>query len=144
MTTALHLGTDTDYAQAFEAAWAAPTTERLLALLHDDVVLRQPHMPPIRGKAAARAEFDRLFRWLPGTHGVVDRSISAPGWTMIEWRLTFPLGGSGGTTVPIVDRFAIRDGLGVERVAYFDQTPLLTAVLARPWLVPGFLRYRLG
>ena len=40
MTTALHLGTDTDYAQAFEAAWAAPTTERLLALLHDDVVLR--------------------------------------------------------------------------------------------------------
>lgn len=142
MSSALHLGTATDYARAFEAAWAAPTTERLLALLHDDVVLRQPHLPPIRGKAAARAEFDCLFRWLPATHGVVDRSLSAPGYTMIEWRLTFPIG--AGVTIPIVDRFAIEDGLGIERVAYFDQTPLRTAVLARPWLVPGFVRYRLG
>jgi hypothetical protein len=105
--------------------------------------LLQPQLPPIRGKAAARAEFRRLLCWLPGTSGVVDRTISAPGIAMIEWRLTFPIG-RGGTTIPIVDRLLVRDGLVVERAAYFDQTPILLAVGARPWLLPGFARYRFG
>jgi len=143
MSTARHLGTDTEMAEAFEAGWAAPTAERLVALLHEDIVLLQPQLPPIRGKAAARAEFRRLFRWLPGTSGVVDRTVSAPGIAMIEWRLTFPIG-RGGTTIPIVDRLLVRDGLIVERAAYFDQTPILLAVGARPWLLPGFARYRFG
>lgn len=38
---------------AFTAAWATPSPERLVALLAEDVVLRQPHLPPIRGRAAA-------------------------------------------------------------------------------------------
>ena len=143
MSTARHLGTDTEMAEAFETAWAAPTAERLVALLHEDVVLLQPQLPPIRGKAAALAEFRRLFRWLPGTSGVVDRTISAPGIAMIEWRLTFPIG-RGGTTIPIVDRLLVRDRLIVERAAYFDQTPILLAVGVRPWLLAGFARYRFG
>lgn len=143
MSTAVHLGTETEMARAFETAWAAPTPERLVALLHDDVVLFQPQLPPIRGKAAARAEFERLFRWLPATHGIVDRTLSAPGVTMIEWRLVFPIGRHG-TTIPIVDRLTIRDALIAERAAYFDQTPILIAVGARPWLLPGFARYRFG
>jgi len=143
MSSAVHLGTETEMARAFEAAWAAPTAERLTALLRDDVVLLQPQLPPIRGKAAALAEFRRLFRWLPGTHGVVDRTVSAPGVAMIEWRLVFPIGRDG-TSVPIVDRLTVRDGLIAERAAYFDQTPILLAVGTRPWLLPGFARYRLG
>lgn len=142
-SSAVHLGTDTEMARAFEAAWAAPTPERLVTLLHDDVVLLQPQLPPIRGKAAARAEFQRLFRWLPGTHGVVERTVSAPGVAMIEWRLVFPIGRAG-TTIPIVDRLTVRDALIVERAAYFDQTPILLAVGSRPWLLPGFARYRFG
>lgn len=143
MSSAVHLGTDTEMARAFESAWAKPSADRLVALLHDDVVLLQPQLLPIRGKAAARAEFQRLFRWLPATHGVVDRTVSAPGVTMIEWRLVFPIG-RGGTTIPIVDRLTVRDALIVERAAYFDQTPILLAVGSRPWLLPGFARYRFG
>lgn len=143
MSSAVHLGTETETARAFEAAWAAPTPERLVALLHDDVVLLQPQLPPIRGKAAARAEFERLFRWLPGTHGVVDRTVSASGVAMIEWRLVFPIGRDG-TSIPIVDRLTVRENLISERAAYFDQTPILIAVGSRPWLLPGFARYRFG
>jgi hypothetical protein len=143
MSSGVHLGTDTEMARAFEAAWAAPTPDRLVALLHDDVVLLQPQLPPIRGKAAALAEFRRLFRWLPGTRGVVDRTVSAPGIAMIEWRLVFPIGRAG-TSIPIVDRLTVRDALIVERAAYFDQTPILLAVGTRPWLLPGFTRYRFG
>ena len=40
-------------------------TERLVELLHTDVVLYQPHVPAIRGRQAALQEFRRLFRRLP-------------------------------------------------------------------------------
>jgi len=127
----------------FTAAWSAPTPERLVALLHDDVVLHQPHQPPIRGRAAAREEFRRLFTWLPALRGEVDRASGADGIVFIEWRMQFPLGRSG-VEIPAVDRFALRDGLGVERVVYFDQIPLIAGVLMHPTAWPGFLRYRLG
>jgi hypothetical protein len=38
-----------DFADKFARAWAQPTPDTLVALLHDDVVLLQPHRPPIRG-----------------------------------------------------------------------------------------------
>ncbi|GEM_PF-3428349 len=42
-----------DFAQQFADAWATPTPEGLVALLHPDVTLLQPHLPPIHGKQAA-------------------------------------------------------------------------------------------
>jgi hypothetical protein len=138
MSSGVHLGTDTEMARAFEAAWAAPTPDRLVALLHDDVVLLQPQLPPIRGKAAALAEFRRLFRWLPGTRGVVDRTVSAPGIAMIEWRLVFPIGRAG-TSIPIVDRLTVRR---TRRVLRSDPDPprRRNAPLAAPGLHPLPLR----
>ena len=136
-------GAELVFAEQFAAGWAAPTPERLVALLTDDVVLYQPHLPPLRGKAAALAEFRRLFRWLPGLHGEVHRARGADGVLYIEWTMRFPLGGAV-VPIPAVDRFYLRDGLGAERTVYFDQLPLIAGVLRHPSEWPGYVRYRFG
>ncbi|MBX3023515.1 nuclear transport factor 2 family protein [bacterium] len=129
------------FAEQFAAAWAAPTAERLVALLTDDVVLYQPHRPPLRGRPAALAEFQRLFRWLPALRGEVHRAGGGDGVVFVEWTMRFPLGGSV-VRIPAVDRFLLRDGLGAERTVYFDQLPLIAGVLRHPSAWPGYVRYR--
>ena len=130
-----------EFAQRFADAWKHPTPEQLTELLHPRVVLYQPYGPPIRGRAAARAEFVRLLRWLPGLHGTVERTMGAGGVIFIEWLMKFPIGRRG-VSIRAVDRFLLRDGLGIERAVYFNQLRLVTAILTHPssWL--GFLRYR--
>lgn len=131
-----------EFAQRFADAWAHPTPDGLVALLHDDVVLRQPHLPPIRGKAAAHREMRRLLHWLPELHGIVDRASGDDQVLYIEWRMKRSR--SSHDTIPAVDRFFLRDGLGAERVVYFDQLRLIRQVLAHPGLWPGYVRYRYG
>lgn len=130
------------FAQRFAEAWAQPTPERLVALLHDDVVLRQPHLPAIRGKTAAQREMRRLLHWLPELHGIVDRTAGDDRVLYIEWRMKRSR--SSRDAVPAVDRFFLRDGLAAERVVYFDQLRLMRQVLANPGLWPGYMRYRYG
>jgi hypothetical protein len=131
-----------EFARRFAEAWAHPTPDGLVALLHDDVVLYQPHMPPIRGKEAARAEFVRLLRWLPELSGEVERSAGADDLLFIEWRMRVPVG--GGTYLRAVDRFFLHDGLAAERIVYFDQQRLAAIVATHPQLWPGFVKYRFG
>lgn len=131
------------FAMQFAEAWSAPTPERLTALLDENVVLLQPHAAPIRGKAAAHREFRRLLAWVPGLHGVVTRSSENGEIVFIEWVMRLPVGATV-IEIPAVDRFRVRNGLGVERVVYFDQARMAAAVLRRPVLWAGFLRYRLG
>ncbi len=136
-------GGEAQFIADFTAAWNAPTPERLVALLHQDVVLHQPNKPPIHGRAAALADFRRLFTFLPGLRGDVVRACGAAGVVFIEWRMQFPIGRRG-VALAAVDRFLLRDGLAIERVVYFDQLPLIAAVLTHPSLWPGFARYRFG
>lgn len=134
---------DHPFARAFAEAWTAPEAARLAALLTEDVVLKQPHLAPIRGRQAAQHELHKMLRWLPALHG---EDFSAPGdehTVFIEWTLVFPVR-RGGLRIPAVDRFRLRGALGCERVVFFDQVPLLLSVGLRPWLWPGFVRYRLG
>lgn len=131
-----------EFARQFADAWADPTPERLVALLHPEIVLLQPHLPPIRGKAAALAEMQRLFKWLPELHGVVDRASGDDSVIFIEWRMKRSR--SSNDVIPAVDRFLLRDGLALERIVYFDQVRLIRQVLAHPGLWPGFFKYRFG
>ncbi len=133
----------TPFSDRFAEAWSEPTPERLAALLHPDVVLYQPHLPPIRGREAARREFERLFAWIPTLHGEVHRACEDGELVFVEWTMKLPIGGDE-VRIRAVDRFLVADGLGVERAVYFDQVALLRAVLSHPGLVPGFLRYRRG
>ena len=127
----------------FEFAWKKPTPDGLVALLDEDVILRQPHLPAIRGKAAAHREFTRLFSWIPGTHSIVRSSQESGDVAFIEHELRFPVGNKV-IALPAVDRFVLRDGLGVERVVYFDQIRLILSVLKHPGLWLGYFRYRFG
>ena len=131
------------FAKRFELAWKNPTAEGLADLLADNVVLYQPHLPPLRGKAAAVAEFKRLFTWLPGTHSVVKRWEESEEFAFIEHVLHFPVG-TDFIRIPSVDRIVLNDGLVIERVAYFDRTKLITAVIKHPSLWFGFIKYRFG
>ena len=47
-------------------------------------------------------------------------------------------------SIPAVDRFFLKDELGMERLVYFDQVVMLRQVLSHPALWPGYLKYRFG
>ena len=136
-----HLGDDTTFARAFEAAWADASAARLAALLHPEVTLYQPTVPPLRGRNAALRDFTALFRWLPGTRATVDHSMTLGDTCYIAFRLQFPIG-DGRLEVRAVDHFVLKDGKAYSRRAHFDPMPLVVAVAVRPWLWWGFLRYR--
>lgn len=131
------------FSEYFAEAWAHPTPDNLVALLHDDVVLHQPQRPPVRGKQAARAEFQRLLNWLPGLHGAVDHFLEQDDIAFIEWRLLLPVNGQV-ASIPAVDRFLLQGGLGKERTVYFDQLLMNRIIASHPSLWAGAMKYRLG
>lgn len=131
------------FAERFAEAWSAPTPERLVALLHPEVVLHQPQVPPIHGREQALKEFRRLFAWLPALYGVVERSSQTGDVVFIEWRMRFPAGRDV-VSINAIDRIKLEGELGIERTVLFDQFKFVTAILRHPGLWPGFIRYRYG
>lgn len=133
--------TETDAAAwvgRFEHGWAEPDPDAFFAgwaeLLHPDVRLVQPLVPPSRGFDAFRREFGRLRALIPDLH------VEVRHWAhgrrddgmllFIEFDLVGSIGREG-VRVPCVDRFLIDEqGLATERVATFDPT-VLAGVIAR-------------
>jgi hypothetical protein len=118
-----------EFVTAFAEAWARPTPERLGRLLHPDVRLIAPMMAKTVGLEQAQAEFARVIELLPDIKGEVHRWGGSGAVVFIEFTLSGTFAGR-----PIswhaVDRFLLQDGLGIERVSYFDPLPL-AATLAR-------------
>jgi ketosteroid isomerase-like protein len=125
----------------FTAAWAYPQLDRFVALLHPDVTLLQPVTKPIRGRAAARAEFAKLLAWLPDLRGTVDATAVRDDLALVAWRLVFTLGDRP-YELRIVDRLVVADRLIREREAYYDSLALMIELLRRPRAWPGYWRYR--
>jgi ketosteroid isomerase-like protein len=122
---------EAEFVDRFEAAWATSDPDFLVALLTDDVVLIQPGMPSMRGKAEARDNFARLLRLIPDLHVRVHRWAARNEIVFIEFTLIGTFGGKE-VSWPAVDRFLMRDGLIAERVSYFDPLPLILTTLTRP------------
>jgi ketosteroid isomerase-like protein len=120
-----------DFVQRFERAWAQSSADALVEVLTDDVVLRQPAMPDIVGKAAAHETFKRLFRAFPGLTVTVHRWAAREDVVFIEFTLRGEFGGRP-LQWPAVDRFVVRNGLAAERVSYFDGAELFLEILKRP------------
>ena len=120
-----------EFVERFQHAWRQCSADALLELLTDDVVLRQPSMPDIAGKPAAREAFTRLFRAIPDLEATVHRWAAHDDVVFIEFTLSGELGGRP-VSWPAVDRFIVRDGLGAERVSYFDGGKVLVEFLKRP------------
>lgn len=125
----------------FADAWSRPAVDRFVAMLSPDVRLRQPVTPAIDGREAARREFRRLLTWLPDLVGVIDDWSASGDTVLIAWRLQFTLGGAP-FTLRLVDRLVVRDGVIIEREAYFDSLRFFLATLRRPRAWLGYLRYR--
>ena len=99
-----------DFVRRFTEIWKNPSPELIIELADPDVVLHQPHLPTIRGRKAAFDEFQRLFRWLPGVRGEVERFCGSNGVVFIEWRMIFPIGKEG-IAIKALDRFILKYGL---------------------------------
>jgi ketosteroid isomerase-like protein len=77
----------------------------------------------------------------PDLVGTVDRWAAEGDTVLVAWRLRFTLGRRP-FELRLVDRIVHRDGLIVEREAYFDSLRFLLATLRRPSAWGGYLRYR--
>lgn len=131
------------FSEQFIKAWKNPTPEGLASLLSEDVVLYQPHLPPIRGKQQAIQEFRKLLKWIPGAHSEVTFWKEDTELAFIEHILKFPVG-SNVIEIHAVDRFTLENGRGKERVVYFNMLSLIAGVLKHPSLWLGYVNYRFG
>ena len=128
-----------DFTRRFGEAWAAPSGERLAALLTEDVHLAQPLMREVHDREAARRAFDELFALVPGLHSEVRRWGATEDGALIEHRMTGTLGRRP-YSWDVVDTIVLRDGLARERIAHFDPLPVLAQLLRRPERIPAAVR----
>jgi ketosteroid isomerase-like protein len=118
------------FVESFERAWAAPTVDGLLALLHADITYIQPLLPVVQGRNEVGAHWRRIFDLGPDLRvAVVDWAVSGKNILYLEIECTTTVGGRS-LTWPAVDRceFA-EDGTVLRRVMYGDSMPLWSALL---------------
>lgn len=115
----------------FTDAWRTPDLDKHEQLWGDDIVLVQPLMGALHGKAACRTAFARLFQLVPDLHAVVHRWSASGDSLFIEITLSGTFGGRE-LSWSAVDRFLLVDGQIAERVSYFDSAPIALAMAGRP------------
>jgi hypothetical protein len=127
------------FVEQFKDVWRTPNLTKHEALWSPGIVLIQPLMGTLRGRDECWAGFERLFRLIPDITGVVHRWSSTENAIFIEFTLRGTFGGRE-LSWTAVDRFMLVDGLIAERVSYFDASPLVLAMAARPRGWPRLLR----
>ncbi len=122
--------TAADFVARFADFWRPPVDlAKLDSLLHPDVRLVAPGMEPTVGRAAGMAAFRNVFAMTPDLHLDVERWRGDADVVFIEVTLRGTLNGRV-LAIPGVDRILLRDGMVLERVAYFDPSPMLAALSA--------------
>jgi ketosteroid isomerase-like protein len=133
------------FVEEFIEGWRRPASADAFAdhfgrVCAPDVRMIQPGMPTLVGVEAFRERFARpIFELIPDLHAIVHDWAASGDVVFISFTLEGTLGGKP-VRWPSVDRIVLRDGLLVERRAYFDPTPLLRAVATRPRTWPRFIR----
>lgn len=136
------------WVEMFTEGWRHPTDadsfcDHFEPWMDPEVRLIQPQLPPVVGHRAFREQFARpLFDLVPDLRGTVEGWSARGGTIYIELRLEGTVGRRR-FEMRTCDRITLRDGKAVERVAYLDATPLLTAVLLSPSAWPRFARMQL-
>jgi ketosteroid isomerase-like protein len=137
-----------DWVAMFAIGWAKPMDTDTFCDHFDpwfdpDVQMIQPSVRPIVGRKAFREEFARpLFTLVPDLRGTVENWAASGDVLYIELRLAGTVG-KRRFTLHTCDRIRLRDGKGIERVAYLDPAPMLRAVAASPRSWPRFIRTQL-
>lgn len=119
-----------EWVAAFEERWsdARANLDRFMDILGPDIVLSAPGLKTTRGRAAGREAFAKTFAALPDITGKVNRWSASGDVLFIEMTFSATIG-KGRVDWHDVDRFVFRDGVAVERVAYFDPSPIRRAYL---------------
>jgi hypothetical protein len=143
-------GQDIDVAQAadfvrrFEEFWAAPSRERLAAVIAPDARLVAPMTPTTHNLDDGWQSFANLLELMPGLSTTVHRWGATTDGVLIEFAMSGTTGG-GPISWDVVDRFTLRpDGLATERITYFDSVPIALTVARRPRVWPTFARIQLS
>lgn len=141
-------GTLSDWVARFTELWAAPAgrLEEIMDLLSPDVRLVAPGYRPTVGRQAGLRAFARTFHGLPDlradVHGWAARHVADADEATIELFVAMTFAATIGgrpVTWPNVDRLTFRNGYAVQRIAYFDPTPVRGAFLRGP---AGWWQYR--
>lgn len=133
-----------DFVRRFEEFWAAPSRERLAAVIAPDARLVAPMNPTTRTLDEGWQAFDGLLELIPGLSVEVHRWGATDDGVLIEFTLSGTAGG-GPISWDSVDRFTLNDdGLATERITYFDSVPIALTVARRPRIWPSFARAQLS
>jgi hypothetical protein len=131
------------FVERFRAAWAQPTVEALMALLHDDVVLVAPMTARTEGKDEGRRAFERVLTGFPGLRGEVLSWGGTPDALFVELRLSAPVGRRP-IEWTVVDRIRLEGEVATERITFMDSGEILRQVLRRPSAWPRMIRLQLA
>lgn len=132
-----------EFVGRFERFWATPDPDLLGELLHPDAHLKQPFRPEMHSCAAYADELRRLLRLCPDLAGDLLWWSAVHDGVVIEHTLSGTIAGKR-FSLEVLDRITLRDGKVVERLAYFDPSPLIVAIATRPTAWLRYLRIQLG
>jgi hypothetical protein len=139
-------GSYADWVRRFEEIWegGCHCVGNFMSLFGEDVTLTAPGLRTTRGRAACEQAFVRTFEVLPDLSASVQRWSGGGDCLFIEMTFGATIGGRW-TIWSNVDRFVFRDGVAIERRAFFNPLKPRRAFLANPrgWL-QLFKRLRTG
>ena len=96
----------------------------------------------VRGREQTTAMWKRIFGLMPDLRGELVDWAERDGFLVIAVRLQGTVGRRRVEWVTS-DHIRLRDGLVIERIAYFDPLPLVAAVLRSPSVWPRFAALQL-
>lgn len=138
-------GSIEDWVAAFAALWrrGATSLDQFMSIFHADIRLVAPGFKPTRGHRDGLAAFRRTFRAMPDLTAEVSRWSTSGDALFVEMTFRATIGRRP-ITWHNVDRFIIRDGAVVERVAFFNPARVRRALLSSPRGLRQMLRLRTG
>jgi hypothetical protein len=135
------------FVELFVAGWRESKPDGFIdyfgRLSHPDVVASQPLLPTATGPDAYMRSFRNTFGLLKDMQAEVVNWSASGDTVYVESHCTAKVGGRA-MRFDVIDRFVLRDDLIYRRHAYFDPTPIVVAVLLRPWVLPAVVRCMRG
>lgn len=127
------VGAVADWVARFADIWrgGARNLDDFMSLFDDGVRLAAPGVTPTVGAVAGREAFRRAFAVFPDMTATLEGWAHAGDTLFVEVTFQATIGGRL-TPWRGIDRFTIRDGRVVERVAFFNPLRVRRALLRRP------------
>jgi ketosteroid isomerase-like protein len=134
-----------DFMTEFEEGWSRPRggqafLDHFLQFMSDETRMVQPMTPTAVGRQEFAEMFGGTFELIPDLHAEV-HGYTAEGDEV--GHVDFDLIGTIGRRefrLTCCDRITVRDDKVVERIAYFDPTPMVFALLRSPRSWPKAIR----